>query len=36
VHRAGHQARGEAKLIWLNVALLVLAGAAAWLATVWV
>jgi hypothetical protein len=31
-----HLSRGEAKLIWLNVALLVLAGVAIWLATVWV
>jgi hypothetical protein len=31
-----HLSRGEAKLIWLNVTLLVLAGAALWLATIWV
>jgi hypothetical protein len=31
-----HLSRGEAKLIGLNVALLLLAGAAIWLATVWV
>jgi hypothetical protein len=31
-----HLSRGEVKLIGLNVALLVLAGAAIWLATTWV
>jgi hypothetical protein len=30
-----HLSRGEAKVTWLNLALIVLAGAAAWLATVW-
>jgi DoxX-like family len=30
-----HLSRGEAKLIWLNVVLLVLAGVEIWLATVW-
>lgn len=30
-----HLSRGEAKLIGLNVALIVLAGAEIWLATVW-
>ena len=31
-----HLSRGEAKMIWLNVVLLVLAGVEIWLATVWV
>lgn len=31
-----HLSRGEAGVIWLNVVLLVLAGLACWLATVWV
>ena len=31
-----HLSRGEAKVIWLNTVLLVLAGAEIWLATVWV
>jgi len=30
-----HLSRGEAGDTWLNLALIVLAGAAAWLATVW-
>jgi DoxX-like protein len=30
-----HLSRGEANLIWLNIALLVLAGAAVWLSTTW-
>ena len=30
-----HLSRGEAKVTWLNVVLIVLAGTAAWLATTW-
>lgn len=30
-----HLSRGEAKLIWLNIALVALAGAAIWLSTIW-
>lgn len=30
-----HLSRGEAKLIWLNIVLLVLAGVEIWLATAW-
>jgi hypothetical protein len=30
-----HLRRGEAKVIWLNVVLLVLAGVEIWLATIW-
>ena len=30
-----HLSRGEVKVIWLNLVLLVLAGITAWLATVW-
>jgi hypothetical protein len=31
-----HLRRGEANVIWLNIVLVVTAGVAAWLASVWV
>ena len=30
-----HLSRGEAAVIWLNIVLLALAGAAIWLSTTW-
>jgi hypothetical protein len=30
-----HLSRGEAKIVWINVVLLILAGAEIWLATIW-
>ena len=35
MHRIRNLSRGEAKVIWLNVSLLVLAAVEIWLATIW-